>query len=44
MIGKLYESEEKRQTISTATKQFMSNAYNINRRLDGLIKRIQQES
>ena len=44
MICRLYESEEERQKLSSAAKQFMLNTYNIDKRLDGLIKRIQQES
>lgn len=44
MIYRLYESEEERKRISTAAKLFMSNTYNINRRLDELIGRIQKES
>lgn len=44
IIRKLYESELDRNRISYAAKQFIQNTYNIDKRLDGLIERIQQES
>lgn len=44
MIRRLFESKETREAVSAAAKQFMKNTYNIDKRLDGLMERIQQES
>lgn len=44
MIKRLYNSSEERKRVSIAAKQFMSDTYNINKRLDELMMRLRQES
>ncbi|MBQ9983263.1 MAG: glycosyltransferase [Lachnospiraceae bacterium] len=44
MIRRLYESEVECYEIGDAAKRFMKNTYNIDKRLDGLMERIQKES
>ena len=44
MIRRLCESKEEQQRVGNAARQFMLNTYNIDKRLDGMIERIQKES
>lgn len=44
IIRQLYASSEERKRVSIAAKQFMKDTYNIDKRLDGLIMRLRQES
>ena len=43
-IERLCQSKEERDRISMAEKRFMRETYNIDKRLDEFIKRLQKES